>query len=223
MKKKNFCIFFILTCVFMSSCSSDDELYSCDPDANEWAKENLSEIRSMDRVDWLEIGDDTYQRASYNAFTSSQRFDFWVDKINHVLTLDWNDLEKEHIKILLDFIGDNRSVFKTGATEESEIFFYRWSEEAKEILGWNDQVVGSIIFTGSNVLNTTGDIAFDTKNNIRLRSGGESVCKCNASTVISACGSLFNQECITGGCLETTWGCGAMWTSECTGVCHQIF
>lgn len=42
----------IFICVGLSSCSTDD--YSCDPEINKWVSDNIDEIHSMIREEWVE-------------------------------------------------------------------------------------------------------------------------------------------------------------------------
>ena len=88
----------IFICVGLSSCSTDD--YSCDPEINKWVSDNIDEIHSMIREEWVEINNISKQRGAYGAFTIKQKIALWRGKIEETLDLNWTIEEYAHIKKL---------------------------------------------------------------------------------------------------------------------------
>ena len=138
----------ILSCVLlvvlsMISCVEDEQMYSCNKTINDWAKSNLSEIRSMTMSDWLLIPEVNYQRAAYVAFTPTQKLNFWIEKLNSVLQMDWDEKERKHIKEMYDammfdyyykpfYAALNKLLVKYGgyARDMIEEFMYKKSSDA---------------------------------------------------------------------------------------------
>lgn len=149
--------------VALFSCKTEEpEIYSCDGTVNEWAKENLDNIRTMTRKQWNNLDEDR-KRAAYVAFTPEQKIALWNDKIEQVLTLDWSEEERKHIIKVSAFINSHHDLFhKEKITEalenELESFANKWKEEAVKDFGWNERLVYSIIASPNNLLDKDGNI-----------------------------------------------------------------
>lgn len=133
----------------MSCSSQDDNIYSCDDVINAWAQENILEIRSMSRAQWKKLPAEK-KHAAYVAFTQQQKINFWKDKLTGLMTQDWSKEELDHIKLVYDFIIEHPSFFNNdGLTEEQEnileLFFYKWSDIAKNKLGWNMKLIFAMV------------------------------------------------------------------------------
>ncbi|MDR2410803.1 MAG: bacteriocin fulvocin C-related protein [Bacteroidales bacterium] len=219
----NLCI--VVMCFTLFSCSQDEEVYSCDKEVNVWVKENLSDIQQMSREDWLRL-DERVNRAAYVAFTSEQKQEFWIQKFQEVLSLDWNELEKSHIEILSQKILDNPNWFLDGFSqneamyEEFEIFTFKWMESAEENLGWDKNLIGAIVASGNKLLDTKGKIQVNIDASVRLKNGAEKSCDCNVGINI----------CFPKGCLDSQYsncdkkiiGCGFALLGPCNGLCTSI-
>ena len=211
------------------SCSMDD-IYSCNEDANQWVKINLTEIRQMSSADFLEIGDIVYQRAAFNAFTPNQRQALWIEKLENVLKLDWNEKESQFIKSLLEFVKTNSFIFSNERDQKTfekiEIELYRLSAFAFEELKWDFQLFYGIIGT-PHKLNNNKEIELFLKTSPTIKTRAEKDCDCNASFIWDpgssagwfACSILFNKCKTDSGCKPTTWGCGEFWGYGCNGTC----
>jgi hypothetical protein len=222
MNVKIFIIPFItVMCLALFSCSQDEVIYSCDKEADAWVKENLSDIRKMDRVEWSSISNPTQQKAAYVAFSPEQKKEFWILKINETLKLDWNNEEKEHIHSLLDYINEDTELFeRQGTSDVFELFVYRWIEYSIEKLSWSNVVIGSIIMTGYKVENKEGVIKIPQNNVPRLKAGNEVDCDCHRGNVLfTTCELMEGFYCKSNPCIQTVHGCGAFWTESCNGVC----
>ena len=225
MKQKIIYICMLFVSLAFFSCSSDEEGYSCNKEINVWVKENLSVIREMTRNDWLNL-DENIKRAAYTAFTPEQKFLFWKEKMNEVLTLDWNEAEVILIELMYKTISNNPQWFAIDflkneeAYESFELFIYKWVENA-ENLGWNNSVIGSMIASGNKMLNTKGELLIsDTSSIIRLKNNAEEPCDCllNNSFMFNKCPAPFCSSKLL--CDEdNAERCGALWTVKCDGLC----
>ena len=139
-KDLNKAIVLLIVIFSVVSCSME-EIYSCDKDANQWAKSNLIEIQQMSSADFLSIDNMVYQRAAYNAFTSNQRQSVWIEKLENVLKLDWTEKESQFIESMLEFVKVNSFIFSEELNEKDfekiEIELYIMAEYAFEELKWD--------------------------------------------------------------------------------------
>jgi len=220
MKQKFISVCLLLLSIGFFSCSQDDKIYSCNKDVNAWVKENLADIQMMSRSDWLNL-DTNLKRAVYVAFTSEQKFLFWKGKIAEVLTLDWNEAEKKHLELLYETISDNPQWFTADISkneeefEKFELFEYRWSENAKDNLGWDKHLIGSIVFSGNKLLNTKGEL--QTENTSIFRADYPE-CECSKQSDWCANPSSYCGG-VGGVCYATSSGCGFLWGYQCDGMC----
>lgn len=212
--------------MMLFSCSQDEEVYSCDKEVDSWVKENLADIRVMDREDWLQI-DERLNRAVYIAFAPEQKLDFWKEKISEVLSLNWNESERKHLESFNEILSNNSQWFNSDLSknkeefEKFEIAIYKWSEYACDNLGWDKNLVGSIIASGNKLLDINGKIQFNTNSSIRLKSGGEFNCNCHVGNVVfTTCGGPTGMYCSDSqSCEDSVYGCGAVWVESCNGIC----
>ena len=220
---------------FVVSCSMD-EIYSCDREINMWVKSNLTEIKQMSSEDFLAIGDLAYQKAAYAAMEKEQRHKLWMDKLNDVLQMGWEQKEVEHIDSLISFIGRNESLFTNSQTQEKrdlfELFMYLWVEYAEEVLCWDRETIFSICGVPNKVVRIetqNGNTKLTVSNVSELKSAMQSPtiksrgeCACASTSdwcdifgeiPVVSCNS-FNYS-----CENTQDGCGLFWRFPCDGIC----
>jgi hypothetical protein len=222
----NSCI--IVMCFAFFSCLQEEEVYSCDKDVNAWVKENLADIQQMTREDWLRL-DESVNRAAYVAFKPEQKQKFWLQKLQEVLSLDWNELEKAHIKDFYQEILDNQQWFLDDFSknesdfEKFEIFIFKWKEYAEVNFGWDKNIMGSIIASGNKLLDTTGKMQINITSSLRLKNGSEPTCDCNTSrgNQFNECNSQYKHCSTKSGCIEYSWGCGFIYLEKCNGLCKD--
>jgi len=219
----------LLVVVFsVVSCSMDD-IYSCNKDANQWVKSNLTEIRQMSSANFLEIGDIVYMRAAFNAFTPNQRQTLWIEKLENVLKLDWTEQENHHIQSMLELIKDNLFFFSNERDQEEldkvEVELYKWTEYAQEELDWDKTLLYAIVGT-PEVLSTDKTIKTSASNlssPLKLKSLSEEEgyrIKCSCSTNSDWCGIYsFCYELLCDEELNGPIGCGTIWLYKCNGLC----
>jgi hypothetical protein len=162
----------------------------------------------------------------YVAFTPEQKLDFWKGKMTEVLSLDWNEQEREHLKSLYKTVSNNSEWFASDFSknkeqfEQFEIVIYKWSEYAGDILGWDKNLIGSIIASGNKLLDKTGKIFIVKDSSVRLKSGKELDCDCHRGNVLfTTCELQEGFYCKNDPCKESVYGCGAFWTESCNGLC----
>lgn len=227
--KKLIYLFGLSVALLMSSCSQDEVFYSCDEEEDAFVKDNLNEIQKMTRGEWLESSQDL-KIPMYRAFTVEQKQLFWKEKIEKVMDCyEWTEEEQRHFMNLYNAIAEHSDWFiekdkmKEAELEEFEIFVYKWTEYAREVLQWSDKLIAYIVCSGEDieVINRMPVIksvtVISTK---RLRSKSESKfgdCNCTYKGWILCPGGSCMEE--PGLCDETKSGCGYFLTSPCNGYC----
>lgn len=236
------CIAAALWLLWLPSCNHNDEPFSCTPEVDNWVKENLSEVQTMTRSEWLELNDPETERACFRAFTPEQRLQFWVDKLNETLTLDWSVPEKEHISSLIKFIEDNPRIFSDYANEMdlqelTDKFLYLWIEEGQENFKWTLNTIYAIVASGHTLMkeNDTYYIR-DYAEGFLTRGGND--CGCSSSDdwcrgraldinmqmpiTIDGPYDLEKTRCVKGDCNVGSIGCGTLFLGKCDGNCDMV-
>ena len=215
--------FFISILVFdmlIVSCTKDNVCYSCDVELDNWAKENLKEIRAMSTEEWFEL-DYKYSRPAYVALRSNSKFRIWEVKLKDVLRYDWNNDEESHIKSLLRFATMNKRIFRNDFYENSQLvskaqlFLDNWVRYATDSLRWSKELVYAISADPHLIADTKGGMMIKN-NGIELLSrpiGGDTdllKCNCNLS-------SMWYLDCKNDPCEKTVRGCGTLLLFKCNG------
>lgn len=230
-------LLFLIMIFCLSSCQKDDMLYSCDPNVEKWANENSAEISKMNRINFLKLGNDSYQKAAYRVFNVEKKRTIWKEKYQELKNLNWSEPEWNHIDLIYSLVLDDKlSVFKPIDIENDDEllkFIYHWQEYASEVLGWNKKQIFAICYSIGKVVNKQGDLDlnYEQKRTImlnRTESGVGSECSC--SQVSSYCDILDHEGpdyayCRTpsGGSCKEIPGCGLFWQFTCTGVCSGLY
>lgn len=212
---------FILSALICAgSISCQTEHYSCDPSVDQWVRKNLTTIRTMSRAEWEKL-DPAVSRACFAACLPEQKLNFWIQKFDHALTLDWNEAEKEHITKIKDFLIRYPEVFGPDLYEEEELydlfdrFMYEWTDHAETNLDWNQATIGSLIFSAYKINNKKGDIKIPAMTqNLTISRSMEEYCDCNVSNDFCSIG-----YCNSSSCIDDTHGCGWVWVQRCNGLC----
>lgn len=217
---------------FLFTSCQNDALYSCDPIIDNWAQENLEKIHRMNRTDLVKMDDIHHQKAAFRAFSPEQRKAIWMEKLDEVMLLDWNDKEKQHIELLRSFLDKYESMFSEGFTEQQQnellIETYRWAEYAKNALGWNDKIINAMAGNPNRMLTKTGVVEEKIANNKIIKTRGEANfgdCECNRdfkeddSMIVYDC-ERKNGCFGTKHCDQSSLGCGLFWGNPCNGSCY---
>lgn len=145
----------------ISSCSQDEEYYSCDKDVDQWVKSNIDDVQQMTRSQVLKF-DDTVMKATYRAFKPEQRMAFWKEKLSEVKQLNWSSKELAHIYLVEQFIETHFQCFQGKVSDEDkdelEIFFHQWTKYAVDTLDWDRNTIVAIVVSGRRMLDTDGNL-----------------------------------------------------------------
>ena len=209
---------------FACEAEENTQVYSCNESVNEWAKQNLSDIRNIKRSDWNKL-DEAHKNAAYVAFTQGQRVLLWKGKIEQVLSLGWSENETNHIKELQNFIDQN-PVYLQGKrlTEQQanqlDLFAYKWMTKAENDFGWDKKLIYAIIASANNLIDKDGNIEIHTHQKRVLRSGESgSTSDCNCNQTYDFC---LTNHCEDSKCEEASIGCGWILAYACNGLCGGI-
>lgn len=228
MKKVYFLLLIVLSGI---GCSKEDKVFSCDEDTNTWVKNNLSTIKTFTRANTLEL-EPIRVTAVFNAFSAQQRYDYWHDKLNEVISLQgWNESELAHLTVLKNEMVEEwfTDSFREDKAkmENFEKFKVEWVRNASADLGWSKVLIGKIIASGYRLKNKSGEVDFSntlalSKTMATNSESSNSSCSCTTSDDWCASQSGHNDKCNAGNCTTTTWGCGWFFTSTCDGRCSYL-
>lgn len=133
----------------------------CPSTVNQCGQSNCSadEASSLPttRSGWLKL-DYALSKKAFAGMSGAQKADFWIDKVDETLNLDWQPKEREHILLLRKWIEDNRQLFDKDNEDKLDAFCRNWVETAVSQLGWSKQIPYAIIVCGNKLQNTKGDI-----------------------------------------------------------------
>jgi hypothetical protein len=156
-------LLFVLTAILVINCvqAQDAVRYSSDEKTDAWIKENLSEIQQMSREDWLQLND-KLKIPTYVVFSPEKKHSFWLQKIQEVLSLDWNEKEKKHIESLYKVISSNpqwfNDDFNAEQAEDFQTNIGKWTKYATDSLGWDMRLTGSIVATPNKLVDKNGTL-----------------------------------------------------------------
>ncbi len=207
----------VLLAAGLCSCGNDldNEVYSCDEQLDEWAHANLRSIQSMGREGWLQLGEE-YKIAAFNAMTPAQKVDFWKNKIQEVMTLDWTKKEKQHIHKLYIYLQNNPNMFEpefladSTKTADLRALVAQWEVDALFDYGFTEAQVYAILYTGNKMINKEGE--YESNYTVRLRSDSEAPNesnKCNCNSEEKGCDATCTNR--------TGTGCGKWFYEPCDG------
>ncbi len=228
--KNYLCLVTMLLLLGLSSCEQDGELkYSCDPQEDAWARNNLEEIRIMTRADWLKV-DDSKKRVVYRAFSTEQKQIFWMEKIDKILLANqWEGDEVNHLLLLKEAVKNHLYWFNPEGIEADErtfdefkIFAYQWLEYARDELKWDEYLIGAIVATGNDLEFVNGNVVNNGgyPKKVMLKNRAEAICDCKSSNIVfTTCGSLQNSDCLTNRDCEEIRDCGFLTSETCDGIC----
>lgn len=223
----------------MVSCQKEEN-YSCDPIVNDWVHNYKSLLSDVSREQLVTLPV-KYQRAVYQSFTPEKKAAIWEEKIDSVLSLNWDSLTRSKILNLkknlymIDFSRNRKAPPSTNLEKYLNI----WENDilSNHRMDSIQFIIHFCTFMTYNELNRlvyhpeTIDISWidsndDIKNILLLPVGGGGSgagmvdCQCRYDVY---CNIFLSDDCASpsGGC-GTTYDCGLLGTSRCKGVCPEI-
>ena len=227
MKTLNQILVLFIVCISLFSCSKDDIKYSCDDTTDQWVKSNLKSIETYTRENTLKLEPEK-MRATFRAFSTNQRYQFWQAKLAEVVSMNiWSAEELAHLyklkdEVLPEWFSDD---FKKDSVKVSKMLQFKeeWIIEAQSRFVWTKKLIGGIIASGYKLKNKLGDLEISSASPSKLKSAAsESTCSCNSSDDWCANQSGHDDTCKTGKCTTTSWGCGFLFLSGCNGICSYL-
>jgi hypothetical protein len=212
-----------------SSCAKENDLKcSCDEEVNAWANKNINEIRTFSIED-VQSFDIEKVRASFRAFTPEQRYTFWQDKLEQVLSLSgWS---ADETKFLTDVKSGLKQEwfeedFKNDETNVQQMndMVDKWKSSAAN-LGWSKSLTYSVFGSPYLLKDKTGTLV-NAVAKVNAPSSQKTIstesCGCSTSDDWCATQSGHNDYCKSGSCTTSSWGCGWGLAYKCTGLCTYL-
>ena len=150
--------------MFASACSNagKKDVAAESPAESPSAKDSIEALNSMSRSEWLAIGDRSKQMDIYDAFTPEKRLDFWMEKVDEVLTLPWSKEEAAHIEALKALLQRNAAVFQDNYSDEVKKAFdedlKQWTDKAIKDFKWDSKILSAIAASPYPMLDTKGNV-----------------------------------------------------------------
>lgn len=179
----------------------------------------------MKREEWLKL-EESKKKPAYSAFTPNEKYDFWMEKFNETILLNWSDSEKKHITKLKKWIEENPQIFDNMSYEsnllnEFERFTYIWMEDGKTNFGWSKEVIRSIVYTGNKVVDINGKVQITIKRNVRFKVGEEADPKKNYCDCTNSSDCTNTLTCVEKNVTCTGRNaCGLFGIFKCDGLCQ---
>jgi hypothetical protein len=231
MKRKIITFFVIFSATFcllqvFCSCNKIEEKYSCDPAVDEWVRDNLKTIQSMNRQDLIQLEPEK-QRAAFRALSPVQRYNCWVDKLEQVKKLEWTDKESAHLCLLSETMKlewfDDASKNDKEYSDQIDVFLKKWVNDGMDYFGWTKDELGRMVATLMDVEIENQNVVLKTVSvgGGASAGGGDKPLSynCNCSRSSDWCGN--SEECAKITCTIGS-GCGTIWRYDCDGRCRNF-
>lgn len=217
--------------LLFTNCSNDETVYSCDKEINEYIKKNFEQCSSLSRPDWKELPD-SLKIPVYLTFSAKQRRDFWIEKRDELIQLEWTDLESEHINLLYSKIEEIPDLFEEDyfSDEASALswnnFLVQWNTYGRDILHWDVAMLYAISSSGEEVTPEYLDKLRSAIGDNVLKStygsnGSSGNCNCSTGFWCQFLSAGY-WDCVDTSCGGSSSGCGTFLLQSCTGTCELI-
>lgn len=229
MKKLVFVSLAFILC-FISSVSCTKEVYSCDPDVNEWTIANKDYYATASRAEIVSLPIER-QRAVYLTLPGQKKLDLWMAKYQTLLASKvYTDAEKQGISELYTFANEDHFVTKSGQKEFNK-FAEKWVKKMRDKFGWTEEdfffaactwmtkneIKFAVIESGKSRSRTSIDPVHDDSHG----GTGKFNCDCTTDIYCSTFGEGGDCNRKTDACNGTERGCGILGNSECDGACED--
>lgn len=200
-------IFIIFALLPTLSCNKSEQ-YSCDEQVKQWVLENFKDLQDITRSE-LANYPLNYQKAIYRALDNEKKSEIWNEKLDSIRTAQWpssfNDILDTMETLLRPSFFDNDNL------EIARQYCDLWMDTLLNIHGIDSTIVFICFLTTSTMSELQKTI-------YQAQPSNDCDCKWSISCRLlneGFCVKEFNN------CDETSYGCGFLYFSPCTGQCDE--
>lgn len=233
----SYSIVFLSLLFILFSCDKEEEVYSCNPKINEWAKKYKNEFADISREQLVQVPI-RYQNAIYQTLLPEKKLAFWQEKLDLVLIQENESKIREEVIKLKNSLKIDYYNISNGDSipPEHRQFIKNWENEMFEKCG-----IDSAYF----VVNFCTLMTFKEVDKLVLHSQDidlswlagnheieiDNTVPPGGGTLLSDCECIYDiycslfliVDCDNKARCKKTNGCGVTGTSICTGFCDNSF
>ena len=209
-------IIFLVVIFSIASCGKE-EMFSCDPEINDWVVKNKVEYADVSRDELAKLDYDK-QIGLFASFSPEQKVKIFQSKFQYLMGLETlSDIEKEYLTRIFSELTINL-YFPKANTDKFIDIFDKWNYEVIDKLGW--EKVDVFRYTHTWLTDEEFEQWYwqwhEVKSSPRLKSTrAEKSCDCYASS-----GCPGTQSCEKKyGCIQSNVKCGPFISIPCDGYC----
>lgn len=217
--------------VFLSGCSKRENVFSCDPEINEWAMNNSEKFSGITREQLATLAP-AIQKAVYRTLTAKEKYDLWIEKLNIVKSSDLNSDFVSEISQLFDRIKEDWYVSNTyqSISVEDSCFLANWEHQllfSGKIDSTNYVINFCMLMTKAELYRMLDNpdevdhswiVKFELpKKFYKLKAAPGQDCSCRYNIYCNLFGAA---DCEHGGCNQVR-DCGLLGQSKCLGLCPE--
>jgi len=225
MKSTKIALMLFALTILLLGCEKDEVRYSCDEQVHNWTSEHAKSLEDLNRAELATLPFN-YQKAAFRSFSPEKQCEIWIEKIDLVLSQDWNNEElmminevKRHLTP--NFFSPENVAYTLDITNE-------WINKAFEI--GMDSVTIVVNFFHIATMDEIEQLVmhpeeFDyswIEGGIELKQEPDPPpiygvdCDCDWDT---SCSLINMGFCELSTCDATTSGCGFLWLYKCEERC----
>ncbi len=121
---KSILLLFVFSLAFLG-CKKDAVKYSCNEEVHKWTVENLKSLEGLSRAELAALPF-AYQRAALRSFSPEKKSEIWNEKLDIVLTQQWDDDELLLIQEMKSNLKPN--LFTHSNILQTQVYFDDWSD-----------------------------------------------------------------------------------------------
>lgn len=227
--------------VVFNACQKDESIsqFSCNKGIEQQIQRSIGYYSNLSREEWKDLPDEL-KIPVYRTFSSKDKYNFWIEKQQEVLQLEWTNKEIEHIEMLFSIFEGNFSFFEDGYVEGNEkelkrvkYFVNQWENYAITELNWNRTLIYALCASGDDVTKIIRQIEKGEYTGTREGNG----CGCSQKSdycdimgdlngVVSCqdgpdCKASASANAISAATHRGLFGgCGFFWLFKCNGICR---
>ncbi len=201
----------LLNIFILLSCQKEQEVFSCDPDTQQWVVDNKNNYTNISRGQFALVPY-KMQIPLYRSFSPVHKWNLWNEKIDILMSSDnFTITEKVHIGKLKNFIQPSHFGFSKNKKKEFDEFANLWEMHARDNFHWDDRE----LFVYFHTLLIEEEL-YEAIRNIGDLGTDKVDCECLYDIYCYFEYKLCDKSI---GCLRTDSGCGLLGNSRCNGIC----